>query len=59
LYSPETGGRTFDENVQFFLDAKDHETWRVHKINNSEFAGMPKEKNDDDDEHQPLLSRDY
>ena len=64
LYSPETGGRTFEENQSFFDDAKDHNTWSVLKINNGEFRHMPKgEKkkggDDDDDqedgESQPLL----
>ena len=57
-YSPETGGRSFEENQQFFIDAKDHNTWRVQKVNNGEFRGMPQgEKGGDgeDGERMPLL----
>ena len=55
-YSPETGGRTFEENVQFFNDAKEHNTWRVHKINRGEFKKMPKGEKDIPDENVPLLA---
>lgn len=55
LYSPETGGRSFEENAQFFTDAKEHNTWQVHKVNNSEFVGMPSGKEDAEGERQPLL----
>ena len=55
-YSPETGGRSFEENQTFFEDAKDHGTWRVQKVNKGEFRGMPKkEKEDQDGEATPLL----
>ena len=57
VYSPETGGRSFEENQQFFEDAKEHSTWRVSEINKGEFKHMPKgEKGGDDGETQPLLS---
>ena len=57
-YSPETGGRSFEENQSFFEDAKDHSTWRVSKINNGEFKHMPRgEKGGNDNgESAPLLS---
>ena len=55
LYSPETGGRSFEENVRFFEDASEHKTWRVHKINDKEFVSMPKEKGEEGGERQPLL----
>ena len=56
-YSPETGGRTFEENASFFDEAKDHDTWRVHKVNGGEFKRMPHgEKSREDDENTPLLS---
>ncbi|MCJ1313010.1 hypothetical protein MMC25_006686 [Agyrium rufum] len=62
LYSPETGGRSFEENQQFFLDAADHGTWRVHKVNHGDFKKMPKgEKSGDDEadgESAPLLGGD-
>ena len=40
-YSPETGGRSFEENQAFFEDAKDHSTWRVQRVNKGEFRHMP------------------
>ncbi|MCJ1290641.1 hypothetical protein MMC34_002183 [Xylographa carneopallida] len=56
LYSPETGGRSFEENQSFFEDAKDHNTWRVSKINKGEFKHMPKgEKDSEEGESTPLL----
>ena len=56
LYSPETGGRSFEENQSFFEDAKDHSTWRVSKINKGEFKHMPKgEKDGEEGESTPLL----
>ena len=56
-YSPETGGRAFEENQQFFEDAKEQNTWLVTRVNRGEFRGMPeREKGDDEDgESQPLL----
>ncbi|MCJ1473574.1 hypothetical protein MMC13_002225 [Lambiella insularis] len=55
-YSPETGGRTFEENQSYFEDAKEHSTWCVSKINKGEFRGMPKSgKGDEDGESVPLL----
>ena len=56
MYNPETGGRSFEENQTFFTDAKDHDTWRVAKINKGEFKHMPKgEKDGEDGESAPLL----
>ncbi|MCJ1398981.1 hypothetical protein MMC11_002183 [Xylographa trunciseda] len=56
LYSPETGGRSFEENQSFFEDAKDHNTWRVSKIDKGEFKHMPKgEKDGEEGESAPLL----
>ncbi|MCJ1258583.1 hypothetical protein MMC24_006416 [Lignoscripta atroalba] len=56
-YSPETGGRSFEENQTFFEDAKEHSTWRVSRVNNGEFRHMPKGEKDDgeDGERAPLL----
>ena len=55
-YSPETGGRAFEENQQFFEDAKEQNTWLVARVNKGEFRGMPGEKDGDEDgENQPLL----
>lgn len=57
LYSPETGGRSFEENQGFFEDAKEEKTWRVHKVGRGEFKDMPKPKKQDGDntESTPLL----
>ena len=56
-YSPETGGRSFEENQGFFEDAKDHSTWYVSKVNKGEFKHMPKGEKDggEDGERAPLL----
>ncbi|KAL9099277.1 MAG: hypothetical protein Q9187_009520 [Circinaria calcarea] len=54
-YSPETGGRSFEENQAYFDDAKEHDTWRVSKINKGEYRHMPKGKKDDEGESAPLL----
>lgn len=55
-YSPETGGRSFEDNQAFFEDAKEHSTWTVRKINNGEFTHMPNEKAEDEEgESAPLL----
>ena len=57
VYSPETGGRSFEENQRFFDDAKEHGTWSVRKINKGEFKHMPQgEKGDGENgESAPLL----
>ncbi|CAF9920970.1 MAG: hypothetical protein ALECFALPRED_001680 [Alectoria fallacina] len=55
LYSPETGGRSFEENQAFFDDAKEHGTWNVLKVDKGDFRGMPKGEKGDG-ETQPLLS---
>ncbi|KAJ4369055.1 hypothetical protein N0V83_006138 [Neocucurbitaria cava] len=63
LYLPETGGRSFEENQQFFKDAGEQGTWRVSKIGKGEYAKMqyPNPKDVDgeniDAERVPLLSR--
>lgn len=55
-YSPETGGRSFEDNQSFFEDAKEHDTWRVQKVNKGEFGHMPRgEKESGDGESTPLL----
>ena len=54
VYSPETGGRSFEENQAFFEDAKEHGTWSVLKVNKGDFRGMPQGEKDDG-ETQPLL----
>ncbi len=54
-YTPETGGRSFEENQQFFEDAKEHNTWLVTRVNKGEFRGMPKGEKGQDGENEPLL----
>ncbi|CAK4031483.1 metabolite transport [Lecanosticta acicola] len=58
LYCPETGGRTFEENQEFFEQAKKHGTWRVSQVQDGEFRWLPYPKPENpDDESQPLLRR--
>lgn len=38
LYLPETGGRSFEDNQQFFREADVAGTWRVAKVAGGEFA---------------------
>ncbi|KAK3690592.1 hypothetical protein LTR37_019088 [Vermiconidia calcicola] len=58
LYCPESGGRSFEENQEFFDDAKEVGTWRVSKVRKGDFKYMPYPKPDGQDgETQPLLRR--
>ncbi|KAI4237583.1 MAG: hypothetical protein L6R40_005874 [Gallowayella cf. fulva] len=59
-YSPETGGRTFEANQQFFTDSKEHNTWLVTRVNDGEFRHLPRGKEGDgvEGERQPLLAAD-
>jgi hypothetical protein len=58
LYCPESGGRSFEENQEFFENAKDKKSWRIGKISKGEYRKLPYPKPDGDDgESQPLLSR--
>lgn len=58
LYCPETGGRTFEENQEFFKEAKEQGTWRVSKVLKGEYRKLPYPKPDGEDgESQPLLRR--
>ncbi|KAL1792772.1 hypothetical protein ACET3X_009279 [Alternaria dauci] len=40
FYLPETGGRTFDENMDFFKEAGETGTWRVGKVRKGEWKKM-------------------
>lgn len=55
LYQPESGGRSFEENQEFFKAAKEEGSWRVGKVSKGEFQRFPIE--DENGERQPLLSR--
>lgn len=58
FYSPETGGRSFEENQEFFKDAQEEGTWRVQKVRDGEFRWLPYPKPENpDEESQPLLRR--
>lgn len=56
LYCPESGGRSFEENQEFFTAARDAGTWMVRKVKKGEFKRMPKPESADE-ERRPLLSR--
>ena len=61
IYLPESGGRSFEDNQQFFIDAKESGTWRVKKIAGGEYTVFkyPNPDGDDlvDSERVPLLQR--
>lgn len=58
-YVPETGGRSFEENQQFFKDASDEGTWRVAKVNGGFYGVMPYggAESAEEAERTPLLQR--
>ena len=58
-YSPESGGRSFEENQRFFESAAKENTWLVKKVEKGEFRGMPEKQGEDggDGETAPLLRR--
>ncbi|KAI0856020.1 general substrate transporter [Xylaria cubensis] len=41
-YSPETGGRSFEENQEFFVSALEHDSWVVRKVDDGKFLRMPR-----------------
>ncbi|KAL8793334.1 MAG: hypothetical protein Q9195_004111 [Heterodermia aff. obscurata] len=57
IYSPETGGRSFEDNQKFFEDAKESGTWSVRKVDNGEYTHMPRGEKADggNGESDPLL----
>ncbi|OAK98383.1 general substrate transporter [Phaeosphaeriaceae sp. SRC1lsM3a] len=62
LYLPETGGRSFEENQDFFKEAGETGTWKVSKVGGGAWIKMryPDPKNDGevvDAERVPLLRR--
>ncbi|TVY34976.1 putative metabolite transport protein [Lachnellula occidentalis] len=59
-YSPESGGRSFEENQEFFDSARDDGSWVVRKVDGGKFVKMPTKKKSDgesggDGENAPLL----
>lgn len=62
LYLPETGNRSFDENVSFFEEARRAGSWRVSRISNKKWVSMPYKDvlldgTREARERQPLLGR--
>lgn len=58
LYCPESGGRSFEENQEFFDSAKEEKTWNVNKVDEGKFKYLPYPKPEGGDgESQPLLQR--
>lgn len=58
LYCPESGGRSFEENQEFFKSAEKEGTWIVGKVEKGRFRSMPYYRPDgEEDENQPLLRR--
>ena len=56
IYQPESGGRSFDDNLRFFNSAREENTWKVSRVSEGEFKTMPQSSREDD-ESRPLLSR--
>ncbi|KAG0651964.1 putative metabolite transport [Hyphodiscus hymeniophilus] len=58
-YSPESGGRSFEENQEFFDSAREERSWAVRKVDSGKFEVMPSKKEDDGEggERNPLLGR--
>ena len=59
FYQPESGNRSFEENQQFFKDAKEAGSWRVSKVKGGEYKRLPYPTSGDGDraEREPLLDR--
>lgn len=55
LYLPESGGRSFEDNQQFFEDAKEEGSWRVSKVAGGVYRRLA--YGGTDDENEPLLQR--
>ncbi|KAH6674308.1 major facilitator superfamily domain-containing protein [Halenospora varia] len=50
-YSLESGGRSFEENQEFFESAEKEGSWVVSRVDDGRFEGMPgKQSGDDEDE---------
>ncbi|KAI8631720.1 general substrate transporter [Xylariaceae sp. FL1651] len=60
-YSPETGGRSFEKNQEFFMSAQEENGWAVRKVDGGKFLYMPCKDEDeesgkaDQSEATPLL----
>ena len=47
-YSPESGGRSFEENQEFFDSAREDVSWSVKQANGGKFEKMPRKKDSGD-----------
>jgi hypothetical protein len=59
VYLPESGNRSFEENQEFFKEAKEAKSWRVAKVKDGEFKKLPYPTSGEGDnsEQTPLLQR--
>lgn len=56
VYVPESGGRSFEDNQQFFEDAKEEGTWRVAKVSGGVYKRLAY-GGSLEGENEPLLQR--
>ncbi|KAI1764367.1 general substrate transporter [Hypoxylon sp. FL1150] len=45
-FSPETGGRSFEENQEFFVSAREEGSWVVKKVDGGKFLRLPPKQQD-------------
>lgn len=57
MYCPESGGRAFEENQDFFDEAAEKGNWGVRKVKKGEWLHMPDPEKNQDGESAPLLRR--
>lgn len=57
LYQPETGGRSFDQNQEFFDKANEKGSWMVRKVEDGKYLKMPYGDSGKNAEEEPLLGR--
>ena len=60
MYVPESGGRTFEKNQDFFKESAEKGSWVVKRVKGGEYLRMPdaeEKEGDGGGESQPLLSR--
>ena len=55
VYSPETGGRSFEENQEFFRAAKEEDSWAVREVDGGKFKTMPSKEDEERSEERSLL----
>lgn len=55
VYLPESGGRSFEDNQQFFIDAKEAGSWRVAKVSGGVYRKLA--YGGTEGENEPLLQR--